>query len=361
MSGKIGVAILGSGIFVKEHHLPAVLSCDELVLRGIYSRSLRSAQAVAEDVPASAGAVPLYSEDQDGANTLADLLARDDVQAVIIALPILVQPDFVVQALRAGKHVLSEKPVAKDVAAARALIATYKELVAAGTKATFGVAENIRYMAAYQHAATQVGPLGRVLGVRLQSYGNVKPGGKYFETPWRKVPEYQGGFLLDGGVHQAAALRLLLSAAGVRVKGISAQTAQLQEHLPPVDTADAALRLDNGSTGVLSMSFGTTLTGNELALACEGGTVSLSRDTVTVRAAAGADGKEPAPVVVEKPTEGGWSGVTVEVRVWAKGLVAGKPDPMQSPEEALADLEIIEAILKSGEQGGAPVELAHQI
>jgi aryl-alcohol dehydrogenase-like predicted oxidoreductase len=71
------------------------------------------------DVAAEGGAAPAET-------ALAALLARDDVKAVIILLPITVQPDVVRAALKAGKHVLSEKPVAPDVAAGATLIAEYR-------------------------------------------------------------------------------------------------------------------------------------------------------------------------------------------------------------------------------------------
>lgn len=98
------------GIFAKEQHLPAILAVPSLLqLKALYSRSLKSAQSLSEDAPSG---VDLYSEDQDGKN-FDKLLDRDDIQALIIALPILSQPDFIKKALAKGKHVLSEKPVAK--------------------------------------------------------------------------------------------------------------------------------------------------------------------------------------------------------------------------------------------------------
>jgi len=52
--------------------------------------------------------------------------------------------------------------------------------------------------------------------------------------------------------------------------------------------------------------------------------------------------------------------VTPEVRAWGEGLAAKKPNPLQHASEALADLEIIEACLRSGEQGAVPIELKYQ-
>jgi hypothetical protein len=74
------IALIGSGIFVKEEHLPAVKATPSLTLKAIYSRSLKSAKGVAAD----ASDVELYSEDQEG-RKYEDLLKREDISAVIIA------------------------------------------------------------------------------------------------------------------------------------------------------------------------------------------------------------------------------------------------------------------------------------
>lgn len=348
------IALIGSGIFAKEQHLPAIKATSLLTLKVIYSRSLASAEALA----AEAADVELYSEDQEG-RTYEDLLKRDDIKAVIIALPIPVQPSYITRALTAGKHVLAEKPLAKDVATARDLLSFYNTQILqspSSTSATppiFAIAENFRYMESFRHGACLVSDLGRVLQFRTTVDIMVQPGGKYYETAWRKTPSYQGGFLLDGGVHFVAGTRLLLGEKDA-LENVSAHTVQLQSHLPPVDTLNAVLRTASGVSGTLSVSFGTTFEGPaEYKVACERGTVVVSRGKVVVRRK-GEDG-ESREEVKEFPDEG--SGVKQEVAAWAESLVSGKRDEMQSPEEALKDLEVVEACLKSGEEGGRGVEL----
>src|SRR5947209_19620791 len=98
---------------------------------------------------------------------------------------------------------------------------------------------------------------------------------------WRKVPTHQGGFLLDGGVHFTAGLRLLMGPENPLVS-LSANTTQLQEHLPPVDTIDATMKAKNGATGTLSISFGTTFKGMEWTVACEDGVISVAGGKVTI-------------------------------------------------------------------------------
>lgn len=57
--------------------------------------------------------------------------------------------------------------------------------------------------------ANGTGPLGPVLFYDLKMIVHVASGKKYHATEWRNVPDYQGGFLLDGCVHAAAALRVV--------------------------------------------------------------------------------------------------------------------------------------------------------
>jgi predicted dehydrogenase len=76
----IGIAIIGSGIFAKEEHLPAIQAAPILSLKAIYSRSLNSAKSLSENI----SDVELYSDDSDG-KTFDDLLKRDDIKGVVIA------------------------------------------------------------------------------------------------------------------------------------------------------------------------------------------------------------------------------------------------------------------------------------
>lgn len=167
-------------------------------------------------------------------------------------------------------------------------------------------------------------------------------------TEWRKTPSYQGGFLLDGGVHFVAALRLILGPDDP-ITTLSAQTRLLQEHLQPLDTVDAVLKTKSGATGVFSVSFGSDFKDLSYEFASEGGTVTVTFDGVTVNGVkqdVGYDGR----------------GVKAEVVDFAASLAKGGPlDARQAPEQALADLEILEKLLKSGEKDGEKIEVNLQV
>ena len=102
----------GAGLFPSTAYLPSLIPHAALFsLKAVYSRSTSSAQSLAT---AYADALPdldlanigIYSDaaDQDGG--LDELLKGDDVEAVLIALPIVMQAGLVERCLEAGKHVL---------------------------------------------------------------------------------------------------------------------------------------------------------------------------------------------------------------------------------------------------------------
>ena len=99
-----------------------------------------------------------------------------------------------------------------------------------------------------------------------------------------------------------------------------------------MDTIEAILKTKSGAIGTFSLSYGTTFTGREWAIACQGGSISLSGSTITTVF----DGKEEKREVADERT-----GVPPEVRKWGQALVAGERNEKQIPEEALADLELV--------------------
>ena len=155
--------------------------------------------------------------------------------------------------------------------------------------------------------------------------------------------------MLDAGVHFLAGLRQLLGSD--HIASVSAFTTQNQKHLPPLDTVDACLKTKSGGTGVVSISFGSTLSGSEYVVGFEGGSLSAVPGTVqkTVHGKSLSTNVGTITTVVngkeeKKEVEDERTGVKPEIRAWGEALAAGKPNAKQSPEEALADLEIVSVL-----------------
>lgn len=170
------------------------------------------------------------------------------------------------------------------------------------------------------------------------------------------MPEHQGGFLLDGGVHFVAALRMLLAAAGgQQIRRLAGFSGLLDERLVPVDTVHAAAATQDGKTGTIAMSFGTEFkSGLEVEVVTTRGSVVWTPTevrTVTRKAAGGGAGE-----TVEERREFPYdTGVKPEVDAFAAAIAAGELDERQTPLEALRDLEILQGLLESG-AGGALVK-----
>lgn len=169
-----------------SEHLPAVKACPSFSLKAVYSRS----EAAAKNFAATTGlTVDTYYDSGTTASgltrALPQLLARDDIQAVIIALPTHLQTEIIKKALEAGKHVLSEKPMAKDVKTANGLLKWYHKSTAQQKKPLWAVAENFRFMASILYGAHQLKELGgQVIAFNMTLYGFVDQDGKYHNEKW---------------------------------------------------------------------------------------------------------------------------------------------------------------------------------
>ncbi|ROW08191.1 hypothetical protein VPNG_06899 [Cytospora leucostoma] len=346
----VPIAIIGGGIFIKEQHLPAVLATPYLSLKVIYSRSLKSAKETSQLLPASHGEVELYSEDSGPGKSYTDVLARPDIVGVLIALPIINQPEYIKAALEAGKHVFSEKPIGPDVKSAKALIKWYRS-IAEENKVTWAVAEQFRFLPKYVWGAQEARKLGKVIGFNFRVFQFAGKESKYYQTEWRQKPAHNYGFLLDGGVHAAAAVRLFLGDdVPDTVVGYSFLA---QQHLAPVDTLSALIKTKSGAVGSFNCSWGTTLKATEYSIALENGSVTVEGDKGWILYKDGRKEERDFPF-----TRG--SGVLEEVEAWGKAISEGKENPLITPETTLGDLELLEYMLRSGDENGQAKKLQLQ-
>lgn len=160
--------------------MPAIQACPQLSLKAIYSRSQEPATSLASI--AGDEITAYFDTPHAPERSLDDLLARPDIHTVVIALPITVQPDIVKKALQAGKHVLSEKPIAKDVETAKDLIMWHES---SPHKAIWSVAENFRSIdaiAAGYKAVKENG--GDVTAFSVRMFALIDDNDRFYRTEW---------------------------------------------------------------------------------------------------------------------------------------------------------------------------------
>lgn len=114
----IRYAVVGAGWISQEAFLPAVATTGNSRLQAIVSGSAEAARRLADFHGASE--VVSYA-DYDA------LLASDRIDAVYVALPNSMHADFTIRALRAGKHVMVEKPLATSMAESEAMVAAARQ------------------------------------------------------------------------------------------------------------------------------------------------------------------------------------------------------------------------------------------
>lgn len=328
----IRLALVGAGVFAQNAHLPALLALQERIeIVAVYSRTHASAAALAQRIGAG---VAVYTD-------LAALLARPDLDAVDLLLPIPIQAGFVEAALRAGKHVISEKPIAPDSTTARQLLALH----AARPAQVWMVAENWRYEEAFERAAQLISEhlIGRPVTAYWSRFAALKPGNPYYATTWRRSG-FTGGLLLDGVIHLAAALRLVLG----EVASVVSRVAQVAPDLPPADTLAAVLHFANGATCALQVSYAVDSPwGAPLTIVGAAGSLRVDRGFVEIaRPGAG----------VERIECGKLHGVQRELVAFADAIQHGASH-RNTPTEALRDLAVVAALLAAAQAPGLAVEL----
>ena len=108
-------AVIGTN-FITERFLTAAKECPAFQLGTVYSRSLERARTFADRWGAS-----------DVCDSLDALCSSPSVEAVYVASPNVLHAPQAIQLLRAGKHVLCEKPVAPSAAALEKMLLAAKE------------------------------------------------------------------------------------------------------------------------------------------------------------------------------------------------------------------------------------------
>jgi predicted dehydrogenase len=208
-SDTVRLGIIGTGLAVEQLHWPALKTMtDRFRVTAFCDIDRSHAERFADYSGASMDTFTLDYH---------DLLGRDDVDAVLISLPIPLNYPVTRDALAAGKHVICEKPTGANEADMRA----FAELEGHYPDRTTLIAENWFYRDDLRLARSLLDE--RAIGdIHLMSWRVISRlvprDGAFSGTKWRQNAEYVGGPHLDGGVHNLAQIRFLCGDV-VRVAG----------------------------------------------------------------------------------------------------------------------------------------------
>ncbi len=261
----------------------------------------------------------------------ASLLGRDDVDAVIIAVPNHLHKETAVAAAQAGKHIFCEKPLALNVADARAMIDA-----AATASVKLMVGQVLRYLPTFVYLKELVdsGDLGEPFAMQTTRIGRGWAGGSYM-APWRLKRETCGGPLFEVSSHEIDFMRQVLGEA-------EWVGATMGHHVvPEVDYEDTAMLLigfQDGRQGQLLAGHSAHLNAYEGKIFLTEGTIYFTNWPNQIRyCQQGGEEKVVDPGLLEYEP-----GVQRELREFAQCILDDAP-PTIPGEEGLRNVEIAQA------------------
>jgi len=316
--------------------------------------------AVVDPSPASrahaeAAGVPLFA-------SLAELLAADRPEGVILATP---NPLHVPQALAciaAGVPILLEKPIAPTVAEAQRLVDAVN---AAQAKVLIGhhrAHSPIMAKAREVVASGVLGPLVAVTG----SATFFKPDHYYADAPWRREPG--GGPILLNMIHEVHNLRMLCG----EIVAVQAFTSHATRGFSVEDTVAINLRFANGALGTFMLSD-TAACARSWEQTSQENKAYPSYDDEDCYVIAGTNGSLSIPTMrlktYPRPEDRSWwkpfeVGVVGLVRddplehqlEHFGAVIRGEAEPLVSARDGLANLRVTEAIVEAA-RAGSTIEL----
>ncbi|WP_410767770.1 Gfo/Idh/MocA family protein [Fontibacillus sp. BL9] len=178
---------------------------------------------------------------------LSEMLARPEVDAVIVDAPTNRHKEVIIAAARAGKHIFTEKVIAPTLQEVQAILG---EVAKSGVKLTVSLPRlNDGYTLAIQDVLSQ-GLLGAVTYVRVRLSHNGAIAG-WLPEHFYDAEQCGGGALIDLGCHPMYLTRLFL---GQEVTGVSANFGYVTGK-EVEDNAVVTLFTGSGAIGVVEAGF----------------------------------------------------------------------------------------------------------
>lgn len=180
------VGLIGCGNVVSYGHRPALTTLSDVELVAL---------ADVTEARRKIGQEWFSLSDENLYASHKELLARSDVEAVVITVPQAFRREIVLDAIHAGKHILTEKPIALTPEIA-------DELIQAANSAglTFGMVHNYHFLPEYRHIKQLLdsGTIGDLRVLTMHYLGVIDyPGAAEYKSDWRHTLDAGGGVLMD--------------------------------------------------------------------------------------------------------------------------------------------------------------------
>jgi UDP-N-acetyl-2-amino-2-deoxyglucuronate dehydrogenase len=182
-----------------------------------------------------------------GFSDLDDLLAGCDADAVVLATPSGLHARQAIACAAAGRHVVTEKPMATRWQDGKAMVAACDR---AGVR-LFVVKQNRRNATIrLLKDAIDAERFGRIHMVTVNVFWS-RPQSYYDSAAWRGTWEFDGGAFMNQASHYVDLLDWLIGP----VESVQAYTATLARHIEVEDTGVMAIRWRSGALGTMAVTM----------------------------------------------------------------------------------------------------------
>ncbi len=242
--------VIGVGDITRKRVIPAIQAEGRSQLYGIVTRDATKAAPYTQRVWSS----------------LADALRDSAVAAVYVASPVFLHAPQTIESLRAGKHVLCEKPMAMNEAEARSMVRAAEE-----SGKTLGIAYYRRTYPKVQRAKELLaaGVIGKPVVAELTSHGWFDGQGP---RSWLvDVAKSGGGPLYDIASHRIDLLNFFFGEP-LRVTG---QLSNAVHHYPVEDNATVMIEYEHGIRGIVDVRWHSKVDRDECRIRGTEGEINL--------------------------------------------------------------------------------------
>ena len=264
------------------------------------------------------------------------MLAETDLDVVDITLPTHLHADAALEAFKAGKHVICEKPLARNSRDAERIVSAAEK---AGRRLFVG--HCIRYWPAYAKARDMIrsGKYRKVLSAR---FVRLSPALVRSSDNWMMDHERSGDAALDVHIHDSDFVLYTFGAPEAVVShgtGFGLSKERLDHIMTVYEYPDGKLVTAEGSW-IYAQGFNFQM---QFSVALEKATLECGPDLrLKLHSPSGKSS------TVRLPTQDGY---TLELRDFLSCIRKGKPCEVVTPESALQTIKLVEAEIKSALTG----------
>jgi len=340
---KLKVGVVGAGTIARRGHVPSFAALADVELVAVCDARIERARALAEEF-----AIPKVFADYRK-------LVREEIDAVCVCTPNKFHAPVSIAALRAGKHVMCEKPLATT----KNEVARMLDAAAKAGRLLMG-AFSFRYRAEMQALSRFVGG-GHVGKIYYAKACWLRRRGLPGFGSWFTQKELAGGgVLLDVGVHVLDGVLFLMGMP--KAVAVSGQTflnfrngkefegiwgyPNVRGKTDVEDAVCTLIRLENGGIIVLEASWALNMTEPEILNIM----VMGEKGGATYNPLKGMMKVDGQAVEVTFPNAGAIDPYHAEARDFVNSIKTGKA-PLGRAEDALIVAEIMDAVYKSAAKG----------